>query len=322
MKVTFLISTLLVVAFATSCSVYKNKKNRNKTTFTIGSGSKSAMYYPVATALCEIFNKHNQDKNVVCEAKLSKGAEYNLDAVESGKFDMGIAQANLQHDAYVGSEKFLNKPHKNLRTIFNLHHEYLTIIAKKDANIHSFSDLRGKKVNIGNQGSGSRILFSQMIEKLGWNLSDFAEIYEESGSDINKVLCTSDKADAAVYIVGHPNESFKLMLDSCNTKLVSLSKEEVDLFSSLSPPNFHKTYIQEKIYKNNPAATYTFATKTILTASTKLDPKIVQNFVRIISENKEELIQKQPALVVIDFSQQDDPKLAPLHQGLKISNKL
>lgn len=317
MKVTFLISTILIVVFAASCSAYKSKKDRSKTTFTIGSGSKSAMYYPVAVALCEVFNKHNQDKSIVCKAKLSKGAEYNLDAVENGEFDMGIAQANLQYDAYIGSEKFLNNPHKNLRTLFNLHHEYLTIIAKKDSNIYNFSDLRGKKVNAGNPGSGSRILFSQMIAKLGWNLSDFKEIYEESGSNINNVLCAPDKADAAVYIVGHPNESFQLMLEGCNTKLVSLTKTEVDLFSSLSPINFHKTYIPEKIYENNPDATYTFATKTILTATANLDSKIVQNFVKIISENKEELIKKQPSLAVIDFSTQDDPKLAPLHQGLK-----
>lgn len=320
MKVTFLISTILIVVFVASCSTYKNNKNENKITFTIGSGSKSVMYYPVATALCAVFNKHNQDKNVVCEAKLSKGAEYNLDAIEKDEFDMGIAQTNLQYDAYMGFEQFLNKPHKNLRTLFNLHYEYLTIIAKKDANINSFSDLRGKKVNVGNLGSGSKILFSQMIAKLGWNLSDFKEIYTESGSNIHKVLCTPNKADAAVYIVGHPNESFKLMLDSCNTKLVSLSKTEADLFSSLSPLNFHKTQIPEKIYESNPEATYTFATKTVLTASKNLNPKIVQNFVKIIYENKEELVKKQPSLAVINFYQHDDPRLAPLHEGL-INNK-
>jgi TRAP transporter TAXI family solute receptor len=312
MKTVVLVSTILIALLAVSCGARKNQ-----TIFTIGSGSKDAMYYPVAKALCEVFNKHNQDKNVVCEARLSKGAEYNLDAVESGEFDMGIAQANLQYDAYTGNKKFSDKPHKNLRTLFNVHDEYLTIIAKKDAHIKSFADLRGKKVNIGNPGSGSRILFSQMIKKLGWSLDDFQEVYEESGSNINKVLCLSNKADAAVYLVGHPNKSFGSMLDSCDAELVSLSEKEITNFVSLSPAEFHKSAIPAGTYAKNLKKVNTFASRTILTASAKLDKKLVWNFFEIISKNKEELVKIQPSLAVINFSKKDHSSLAPLHEGLK-----
>ena len=315
MKLGVLASTIFVVLalVLTSCKVYKNQK---KSVFTIGSGSENAMYYPVASALCKVFNEHNQDKNIVCEARLSKGAEYNLDAVENGEFDIGIAQANLQYDAYVGAKKFVGNSHKNLRTLFNVHNEYLTIIAKKDANIRSFADLRGKKVNIGNPGSGSRILFSQMIEKLGWSLNDFKKIYEESGSNINKVLCAPNGADAAVYIVGHPNKSFGSMINGCDVELVSLSKSEIEKFISLSPTEFFEIFIPEDTYAKNPKMVRTFASKTILTASTKLDKRIVQNFVKIISENKKELMGIQPSLAVINFSEKDYAALAPLHEGL------
>lgn len=314
MKMVALVSTIFVALLLVSCKSYKNQK---KTVFTIGSGSESAMYYPVANALCEVFNKYNNDNNTVCEARLSKGAEYNLDAVESGEFDMGIAQANLQYDAYIGVNKFINKPHKNLRTLFNVHNEYLTVIAKKDANIRSFSDLRGKKVNIGNPGSGSRILFSQMIEKLGWNLKDFKEVYEESGSNINKVLCVPNKADAAVYIVGHPNKSFEFMINECDAELVNLSKSEIKSFVSLSPKEFHQSSIPAEIYTKSPKEIKTFASKTILSASAKLDKKFVKNFVKIISEHKEELIKIQPSLAGINFFEKDYSSLAPLYKGIE-----
>ena len=137
------------ITLLTSCGNFSSWQKSNRRIITIGSGSKSAMFYPVATAICEIFNKYNQDKGVICKPVLSKGAEYNLEAVENGEFDIGIAQANLQHDAYNGLGKFKGNPHKNLRTLFRIHDEYLTIIAKKDSNIKNFSDLRGKKVNIG-----------------------------------------------------------------------------------------------------------------------------------------------------------------------------
>ena len=319
MKTIFFIFSIFVTLTLVSCNSSSYNK-KNQTTITIGSGSKNAMYYPVATALCEIFNKYNQDQNVVCKAKLSKGAEYNLDAVEDGEFSMGISQANLQYDAYKGYKQFDGDPHKNLRTLFEVHYEYLTIIAKKDSSINSFSDLKGKKVNIGNSGSGSRVLFTQMIKKLRWDLSYFKEIYEESGSNINKVLCNSNKADAAVYIVGHPNKSFATMLDKCNAKLVNLSDSEIKLFTSLAPKDFFKASIPENTYLNNQAIN-TFASKTILSTSAKIDPKIVQNFVKIIRGHREELIKKQLSLTTIKFSNSDELKLAPFYQGLGNSGK-
>ncbi len=305
------------ITLLTSCGNFSSWQKSNRRIITIGSGSKSAMFYPVATAICEVFNKYNQDKGVICKPVLSKGAEYNLEAVENGEFDIGIAQANLQHDAYKGLGKFKGKPHKNLRTLFRIHDEYLTIIAKKESDIKSFSDLRGKRVNIGNTGSGSRILFSEIINKLGWKLTDFKEVYEESGSNINKVLCVPNKADAAVYIVGHPNQSFAKMINECNAKMISLSDKEINEFIKLSPKEFYKSFIPSNTYEKSKEQVSTFASKTILTASANLDKEFVRNFVKIISEHKDELIKKQPALGVIDFSLEDDRDLAPLHEGIK-----
>lgn len=310
-----LVIFLTIIAALTLLISSGQKSNRK--TITIGSGSKSAMFYPVTSAICEIFNKYNQDKNVICKPVLSKGAEYNLEAVENGEFDIGIVQANLQHEAYNGIGKFEGKPHKNLRTLFRIHDEYLTIIAKKNSNIKNFSDLRGKKVNIGNPGSGSRILFSEILNKLGWKLSDFKEVYEESGSNINKVLCVDDKADAAVYIVGHPNESFAKMINECDAKLISLSNKEIEDFIELSPKEFEKSFIPKNTYEKSQEKISTFASKTILTASANLDEEFVHNFVKILSEHKDELIKKQPALGLIDFSLENDHNLAPLHEGIK-----
>ena len=320
MKIITSILTIIIMLLFTSCGANNNwSQNREKTIFTIGSGSKSAMFYPVANALCHIFNKYNEDNTTLCKASLSSGAKYNLDSVNNGKFDMGIAQASLQHDAYYGLNEFAGKPHKNIRTLFNIHNEYLTIISNND-NIKSFSDLRGKKVNIGNSGSGSRTLFARMIRKLRWNLDDFAKIYEESGSNIKKVLCTKNEADAAIYIVGHPNNSFQFMIDNCNATLVSLSDSEINSFISLSPQYFSQSTIPAGTYHKINQNVKTLSSQTILIASAKLDNKIIHNFVNIISKHKEELVELQSELLVIDFLHKDDPNLAPLHEGLKDSD--
>jgi len=316
------IATIIRIMRISSCFAFLalitifSCQSTNTKTINIGSGSHHAMYYPVASALCEVFNEHNQDKNITCKAQISKGAQYNLDAIENGEFEMGISQANLQYDAYMGYKDYSGKPHKKLRTLFGIHNEYLTIIAKKNSGINSFSDLKGKKVNIGNIGSGSRILFEQMIKKMGWKLDDFKEIYGETGSDINKVLCTQNKADAAIYIVGHPNKSFDYILNNCDTKLVSLSDKEIAEFVSLAPDDFFQKSIPNDTYKANPNEVKTFASRTILSTSEDLDPEIVNHFVKVIKENQKELMQIQPSLTTVDFFQNNNLKLAPKHQGV------
>ena len=107
MKSPFLILPVFITLLLSCCSPYKEK---NPIIITIGSGSKNAMFYPVATSLCNVFNRHNKDKTIICEARISKGAEYNLTAVENGEFKMGISQANLQYDAYTGSKQFKKNP--------------------------------------------------------------------------------------------------------------------------------------------------------------------------------------------------------------------
>ena len=284
-----LITLALIVVFL--FMIYKEKK-----VITIGSGGPAGVYYPIAFSMCEIFNKYNKDKEVICEAKLSPGAAHNIDAVDNGDFDMGIAQYNLQQDAYLGSGSFFGNPHQNLRMLFNLHYEYLTIIVKKDSGINKFSDLKGKKVNVSNPGSGTRILIEQMMKKMGWSFDDFAKIYEEDGSHLNKVLCADNKADAAIYTIGHPNKAFDFILNKCNTKLISLSKSEIRNLVELDPKYYFAEAIPRKTYKSQRKDINTIAMQIVLFAYKNSDQEIINNFVHIISSHKDELMLEQPVL--------------------------
>lgn len=280
--------------------------------FTIGSGSESAMYFPAATTLCDTFNKYKKETSPICIAKISKGAEFNLDSVENGHFDMGISQANLQYDAYLGKNNFAGNPHKNLRTLARVHNEYFTIIAKNHSKISNLQSTKGKIVNVGNQGAGSPTLFTQMIRKFGWTLSDFKKTYDKSGSEIDEVLCKDGDADAAIYLVGHPNKSFDKILKNCDTHLVSLSQSEIDLFSSISN-QFWAEKIPAKTYSNQDVDIKTFASKTILSTSRILDQSLVREFTGIISQHKDEIIKKQPSLSPLEIFITKQKDMAPIY---------
>jgi len=81
---------------------------------------------------------------------------YNVNAVAAGELDFGVVQSDVQYDALKGINKFAESgPNKDLRAVFTLHPEPFTIVARADAGIKNFEDLKGKRVNIGDPGSAS-----------------------------------------------------------------------------------------------------------------------------------------------------------------------
>src|SRR3546814_4323492 len=79
----------------------------------------------------------------------------------------------------------------------------LTVVARKDANIETFEDLKGKRVNIGNPGSGQRGTMEVLMDRMGWTKADFALASELQSAEQAAALC-DDKIDAFVFTVGHP----------------------------------------------------------------------------------------------------------------------
>src|SRR5690606_17791134 len=95
-------------------------------------------------------------------------------------------------------------PDKDLRAVFSVHPEPFTVVARADSGIKSFDDIKGKRVNVGNPGSGQRGTMEQLMELKGWKMSDFKLASELKADEHAKALC-DNKIDAFVYTVGHPS---------------------------------------------------------------------------------------------------------------------
>ena len=144
--------------------------------------------------------------------------------LRTGDIDMGVAQSDWQYHAYNGTapDKFPQGPFKELRAVFSVHAEPFTVVARKDANIKTFDDLKGKKVNVGNPGSGSRGTVEIFMKKMGWTMDDFAIASELKSSEQAAALCDG-KVDAIIFTAGNPNGSIKEATTSCDAVLVSVN---------------------------------------------------------------------------------------------------
>lgn len=274
---------------------------------TIGTGSKKAMFYPVGSALCEVMNSQNYAYK--CSALESKGAAANLQNLLAGKINFAVSQVSLLREYYDGDNR--------LRSVLQLHDESFTIVVQKDSEIEEFSDLLGKSVNIGNHGSGSRIFFDRIAEIKGWNYSDFREVYQEPSGSIPELFC-GGKIDAAIYLVGHPNEIFSKIIGECGGKIISLSNQEINSFAKIAN-GFRKTNIGKDIYDGMDTDVQTIGVPIILSTLADESSDLVYNFVESIVGGKVEIAKINNILKVVDVRIPDQASGdAPLHEAVEI----
>jgi len=190
---------------------------------TIGTGGVTGVYYPTGGSICRLVNKGRKQHGVRCSVESTAGSVYNINTIRAGDLDMGVAQSDWQHHAYNGTSKFKDAgAFKELRAVFSVHAEPFTVVARADAGIKNLEDLKGKRVNIGNPGSGQRGTMEVLMKAMGWDKSTFSLASELKSAEQSKALC-DNKIDAMVFTVGHPSGSIKEATTTCDSVLVKQS---------------------------------------------------------------------------------------------------
>ena len=205
----------------------------------IGTGGVTGVYYPTGGAICRLVNRNRKEHNIRCSVESTGGSVYNINTIKAGELDFGVAQSDWQYHAYNGTSKFKDSgAYKELRAVFSVHPEPFTVVARADAGIKSFADLKGKRVNIGNPGSGQRGTMEVLMGEMGWDKSVFKLASELKSAEQSQALC-DNKIDAMIFTVGHPPGSIKEATTSCASVLVNVTGPAVD--SLVKKNSFYRT---------------------------------------------------------------------------------
>ena len=281
----------------------------------IGTGGVTGVYYPTGGAICRLVNKTRKVSGIHCSVESTGGSVYNLNAIRNGELDMGVAQSDMQYQAYHGVGKFAKSgPNKDLRAIFSIHPEPFTVVARADSGIKNFADLKGKRVNIGNPGSGQRATMEVLMKKLGWTKDDFKLASELKSAEQSDALC-DNKVDAIVFTVGHPNGSIQEATTACDSKLVNVTGKAVDELVK-NHPYYRYATIPGGMYRNNPEDTHTFGVGATFVTSAKVPEDVIYNIVKSVFENFDQFKKLHPAFANLKKAEMiKDGLSAPLHPG-------
>ncbi|MGR2768513.1 TAXI family TRAP transporter solute-binding subunit [Photobacterium ganghwense] len=282
---------------------------------TIGTGSVTGVYYPTGGAICKLVNAERKVHNVRCSVESTGGSIYNVNTMRAGELDFGVVQSDWQYHGYNGTSQFAEQgPYKKMRAVFSLHTEPFNIIARTDAGINSVEDLKGKRVNIGNPGSGDRATMGVVMDAMGWTNADFKLVSELKGSERSQALC-DNKIDAFVYVVGHPNGSIKEATTSCDAKLVSATGPAIDKIVA-GNPYYAKSTVPGGMYKGTDQDVHSFGVAATLVSSTDVPDEVVYAVVKSVFENFDTFKRLHPAFANLKPENMVKDGLSiPLHPG-------
>ena len=283
--------------------------------FTIGTGGVSGVYYPTGGAICRLVNQTRKETGLGCSVEATGGSVYNIETIRSGGLAFGIAQSDTQAYAFEGTDRFADKgPFTELRSVFSLYPEAFTVVARADAGIRSFDDLKGKRVNIGNPGSGQRNTMDVVMAAKGWTAADFALVAELKATDQSAALCDG-QIDAMVAVVGHPAGSIQDPTAACDAVIVPVTGPEIDkLVDEFS--FYRRAVIPAGLYRGTDAAVDTFGVGATLITSAAVPEDMVYQVVRTVFENFDQFKAMHPAFGTLDKQEMVSAALtAPLHPG-------
>lgn len=287
----------------------------DQTFVTIGTGGVTGVYYPAGGAIARLVNKNKAETGIRASVESTGGSVYNVNAIAAGELDLGVAQSDIQYQAFHGTGKFAEQgANPELRAVFSLHPEPYTVVARKDSGIKNFTDLAGKRFNVGNPGSGSEATTMVVLDAMGWDKSKFKLASQLKPSEQSTALC-DNKVDAITYTVGHPNGSIKEATTSCESVLVTVDGPAIEKL--IAAHDYYRTAtIPGGMYRNNPEDTMTFGVGATFVSSSAVPEEVIYTVVKSVFENFDDFKKLHPAFNNLKKEEMiKDGLSAPLHAG-------
>lgn len=305
---------LLAASALTAVAVAPATLHAQQQFVSIGTGGVTGVYYPTGGAICRLVNQGRKEHGIRCSAESTGGSIYNINTIRSGELEFGVAQSDWQYHAYNGTSKFEDQgKFENLRAVFSVHPEPVTVIASDSSGVATLTDVKGKRLNIGNAGSGTRGTWDVIESALGWAREDLKLATEMKSAETGAALC-DNKIDAYFWLVGHPSALTQETLASCDAHLVNVDGAEID---KLVEENsfYRKATIPAGMY-NNEKDVDTFGVGATFVSSADVPEEVVYVVVKAVFENMDGFRKLHPAFAHLKEEEMiKDGLSAPLHDG-------
>lgn len=317
MKKSFFLHVVVMVCIVLLMGLVPKDGEAATKFITIGTGGITGVYYPTGGAIAKIVNQKKDEYGIRCTVESTGGSVFNVNAIMAGDLEFGVVQSDRQYQAVKGLAEWADKgPQSDLRAVFSIHPEAITLVGADDAGIKSITDLKGKRVNIGNPGSGQRQNSIDALTAAGINFETDIKA-ENVVADEAPGLLQDGRIDAFFYTVGHPNGNIKeatagkRKVRICNITgdwLQKLFDEKPYYAASIIPAQFYPTALNEDDVQ-------TFGVLATFVTSIKVPEDVVYAITKEVFDNFEDFKKLHPAFEVLTKEGMLKGLSAEIHPG-------
>jgi len=306
-----------ILAIVSMLGVYLVGCGAKETRFvTIGTGGVTGLYYPTGGAISRMLNKKFKQFKIKATVESTSGSVFNINAVLQGDMEFGIAQSDRQYQAYHGLAEWAEAgPQTDLRAVFSLHAEPITLVVSEQSGIRDIEDLRSKRINLGNPGSGQLQNSKDVLTAAGLSdqdvLAEYVKAVEAPG------LLQDERLDGFFYTVGHPNGNIKEATSGrIKVFIVPIRGQRIDKMVE-DCPYYAKAVIPRSFYPRalNSDDIETIGVKATFVTSRDIDEDLVYALARLVFENLEEFKKLHPAYKQLTRENMLRGLTAPVHRG-------
>ncbi len=295
------ISLLLVFSFsvfAFSGEVYKWK---------IPTGSATGTYYPSLSAICMVLTKYTD--NIKPTASVGGGSVSNSRKVGTGQAAFSAATSSVVFYASRG-EKMFKKKYDKIRAWGTLHRLYVDFFVKADTKMRTLADLKGKKIAIGEPGSGDAVSAEDVLKAAGiWDMVIKVRVGDPQSMDLLKL----GKVDAIVHQTIAPNPNFYAFSTTTPIRAITFPKDVVDKLVSMG--YYAPGVIKAGTYKGTDQDANVVAIPTVLIVNADLPEDVVYEMTKAVWDHWDEIVQAAPFLKSVDKTKILEGIPVPLHPG-------
>lgn len=278
MKKVFIILVSLLMALTVGCSKSANKN------YVFATGGTSGTYYSFGGVIANLWNNNIEGLNITAQ---STGASAeNLRLINRGEAELAFVQNDVMDYAYNGTDMFEGEILSNFSAILTLYPEVVQIAATKSSGIRSIADMKGKRVSVGDAGSGTEFNAKQILEAYGLTFNDIRKSnlsFKESSDGLQ-----NGTLDACFVVAGVPNAALQELSLSADMTLVPIGNTQiVEIISQYK--YYTEVNIPADTYKGVESDTRAIAVKATIAVNNNIPDEEVYNMIKTIFDKQSDL---------------------------------
>jgi len=302
-KKLFLIITAALLIFSlalTGCGT--------KTTLKMATGGTTGTYYAYSGTVSQVLGE--KVGNLSFDVQSTGASKANIYLVSDKEADIAIVQNDVMYYAYNGTDLFAGEKVEGFSAMAGCYAEVCQIVSK--GGIASVADLKGKRVSVGDVGSGVEFNARQILEAYDITFDDII-VNNLSFADSATAL-KDDKIDAFFCVAGAPTTAIVELATSNAINLIAIDDEHAAKLIE-KYPFYTKFDIPAGSYKGVDSATQTVAVVATYIVSNDLSEDLVYKMTKALFENKDQITTGHPKGAELDPAYAVSGISIPIHPG-------